>query len=97
MTELLLISLCFNYMNTDACQKSELAYYKQTGDEKILYDYGQKMQDHYKQYTNEFIVVGTIVTVMTQHNYSTKLMSIEGVDVITSVGDTSGITLRKNY
>lgn len=97
MLEVLLVSFCLNAYQTPACSSAEQAWYKQSGTEKDIFNFSQRLENHYKEYTNEFIVLGTLATIATQHNYTTKIMSIKGIDVITSFGDTNSLTFKKSY
>lgn len=98
MTEILILSFCMNYFQTDACRSAGEAYYKQSGDEQVIYNYGEKIHKDYKQYDSEFVLIGIVGTFGMNHSYTGRLTTIKGVDVLTTIGtDSNMLTLKKNY
>ncbi len=97
MIEIFLISLCLNNYQLDACSKAEQAWYRQSGDEQIVFDYGQKLENHYKKYSDELLVMGIVTTFAATHSYSGRLTSIKGIDIITTIGETNLLILKKSY
>lgn len=97
MTELLLLSLCLNSFQSQSCNSAANAYYIQSGDERIISEYGRKLEKHYSEFSNEFILVGALATIITQKTYTRKLMSVGGIDFIGGIGELNSLTLKKEY
>lgn len=84
-------------MQTNACNSAEQAWYIQSGNERIVSEYGRKLEKQYSEFSNEFIVVGALATIATQKTYTRKLMSLGGIDFIGGVGELNSLTLKKEY